>query len=110
MMRKMQKSKTNRPTQAEQASTRLALFIAFNAMIVHEALATLGSADPLSLRPRSGPTVRDWLVKQWKNIQTNINYEPVFQISASILERLPAHPVIERTLNRLAGIASGIVA
>jgi hypothetical protein len=93
------------------SSVKLALFAVFNAMIVHEALASLGRSkiNPLSMKPSSS-TTRDWLINEWTRILNEIDYEPVFLLSVKLLQRLPSHPVIEQVLTELAGQASRIVA
>ncbi len=104
-------NQTSRAEDDSIASSKLALFIAFNAMIVHEALATLGRAgvNPLSSRPRTH-TMKDWLIGQWRSIQVNINYEPVFDLATRVLEQVPSHGTIESVLSQLGGVASRIVA
>jgi len=102
-------SKANRMAR-KQATTsiKLSLFIIFNAMEVHEALAALGQiVDPLSMRPRG--SARAWLINQWRKVLKK-NYEPVFELAIKCLEVMPPHPTLESAIGRLANMASRIVA
>jgi hypothetical protein len=93
---------------------KLALFTAFNAMVVQQSLSISGGAGaaipPLSAAP-TGARIpfKSWLVGVWKDILTNANHEPVFDLAANILEQIPSHPQIERVLQQLAVAAEGIV-
>jgi len=107
----MSQKRQNRPQTSPANSAKLALFIAFNAMVVQEALATFGrkGVNPLSMKP-SGITTKDWLIGEWTHILDSVDYEPVFRLARNLLQGLPSHPVIERILNDLMPLASRIVA
>lgn len=93
---------------------KLALFTAFNAMVVHQALSISGRADaevePLSVgRGVPEGSFKAWLVDQWVYILATANHEPVFDLALKVLEETPAHPQIERVLRQLARAAESIV-
>jgi hypothetical protein len=94
---------------------KLALFTAFNAMVIHQSLSISGQAGvsipPLSAAPTGGnASFKSWLLGEWTNILRVANHEPVFDLAVVILEQTPAHPQIERVLKQLAQAAEGIVA
>jgi hypothetical protein len=105
----MKSSKAERIAQKRAVtSTKLSLFIIFNALEVHEALAALGRiVDPLSMRPRD--STRAWLIEQWRKVLKK-NYEPVFELAVKCLEVTPPHPIFESAIEHLANMASRIVA
>jgi len=105
----MKSSKAERMARKRAiTSTKLSLFIIFNAMEVHEALAALGQiVDPLSMRPRD--SARTWLIDQWRRVLKR-NYEPVFELAVKCLEVMPPHPRLESAIGHLANMASKIVA
>ncbi len=94
-------------------AVKLGLFISFNAMIVHEALATLGvkGVDSLSRAPgRESESIKVWLLTEWRHISEDIDYKPVFDLAIRTLEVCPSHPQLESTLRNLSNAAQSIVA
>lgn len=94
-------------------AVKLGLFISFNAMTVHEALATLGvrGVEPLSRAPRrESESIRVWLLREWRHISKDIDYKPVFDLAIKTLEVFPSHPQLEITLRNLSNAAQSIVA
>jgi hypothetical protein len=57
------------------SSAKLSLFVAFNAMVVHEALRAMGvrGISALSSRSRGGETTKEWLVREWNYIADNVD-------------------------------------
>lgn len=92
------------------SSVKLALFTAFNAMVVQESLLALGtiSASPLSFSYNK-PSIKNALINEWKGIVSNSDHEPVFDIAIKILDTLPPHPTLDSILKQLAKAAEGMV-
>lgn len=92
------------------SSVKLALFTAFNAMVVQESLLALGtiSANPLSYSYNK-TSIKNALINEWKGIVARSDHEPVFDVAIQILDTLPAHPTLDSILKQLAKAAEGMV-
>lgn len=90
---------------------RIAVFILFDALVFHEALA--GSRPTIKSLRRAIHPYQRFLENEWAEI-LRIDYEPVFQIAKEILTDFPSSPETERILKKImdvaiAAISSGIL-
>jgi len=85
---------------------RFAIFIIFDALVFHEALASVQPTIS-SLRRASSP-YQSFLKAEWSKI-LKINYKPVFQIANEVLTDFPSSPETEKILEKIIKVTVDII-
>ncbi|MBT0160397.1 hypothetical protein G4O51_10485 [Candidatus Bathyarchaeota archaeon A05DMB-2] len=79
-----------------------------DAMVFHEIIAASHKEVPTLSTFMSSANLKKELENSWQYIIQNIDYEPVLDISLSILMNLPASAVVDRELRSLANLSYDI--
>ena len=79
-----------------------------DAMVFHEIIAASHTEVPTLSTLMSSANLKKELENSWQYIINYIDYEPVLDITLSILKNIPASPVIDRQLRTLANLAYDI--
>lgn len=87
---------------------RISFFILFNALVFHEAIASVDKRVK-SLRKISS-SFQSKLLEEWKKILSDIDYKPVFWLAKEVVESFPTSHVTEKILKGLVDKALDLVA
>jgi type I restriction-modification system DNA methylase subunit len=80
-----------------------------DAMVFHEIIAAFHKEVPTLSTLTTSANIKKELENSWQYTIDNINYEPVLDITLSILRNMPASPVLDKELRSLADLAYDIV-
>jgi len=86
---------------------RIAYFIILNTLVFHEVLSTQWSKINSLRRIQNHYQTR--LRKEWKAIETDINYKEIFKLSGLVLDALPTGRHTEDALSNLKDLALSVV-
>lgn len=79
-----------------------------DAMVFHEIIAASHKEVPTLSTLMESANLKKELENSWQYIISNINYEPVLDITLNILRNIPASPVVDKQLRSLANVAYDI--
>lgn len=102
--------KIGKTDQPDLRIYRIASLILANAMLFQEIISQTESGVKTIQQTLQSPNLSLEFANQWKYIEDNIDFIPIFNVSRELLLRLPSSPETERALRELAGTSIQLLA